>query len=135
MFSNGRLHGIWVGERCFGVSPAEFLTWFFFVLVSFFLLSQICSLRLVFSKTRISTVVANFFRSSSLQPRLCQFFTLDTWPTSAREVTLWIGMCGSQFVFQGAFGGFGVFRQISAVEEITGGGACSTHADADDGAS
>ncbi len=35
MFFDRRLHGIWVGERFAGMSQAEFLTWFFSVLVYF----------------------------------------------------------------------------------------------------
>jgi hypothetical protein len=61
-----------------------------------------------FQDKRLTIVVAGFFQSSSLQPRPCRSFTLDAWPTHAREVSPWPGTCGSQLVFQGEVGGFSV---------------------------
>lgn len=87
--------------------PAEFLTWFLFVLVSLFGVRS-AHFGWFFQDTSLSTVVAGFFRSNSLQLRSCQFFTLGTWPTRSRKVTPWTGACGSRFVFQGAAGGFSV---------------------------
>jgi hypothetical protein len=86
MLPGGRLHEIWVGERCFSVSPAEFLTWFFFVLISFFGVRS-AHFGWFFQDTHLSTMVAGFFQSNSLQPRPCRFFTLGAWPTRTREVT------------------------------------------------
>jgi hypothetical protein len=62
---------------------------------------------------RLSTVVAGFFRSNSLQPRLCRFFTLGAWPTHDRGVSPWTGACGSWLVFQGAVVGFEVVSRSS----------------------
>jgi len=101
MFPGRRLHGIWVGERLSSVFSNE-VSNLVCLCFGFFLWSRIYSLRLVFPRHRLSMVVADFFRSSSFQPRPCQFFTLGGWPTCAREVTPWTGACGSRLVFQGA---------------------------------
>jgi len=70
MFPGRTLHRIWVGERFSGASPAEFLTWFFFVLVSFFGVKS-AHFGWIFQDTHLSMVVAGFFQSSNLQPRPC----------------------------------------------------------------
>jgi hypothetical protein len=53
----------------------EFMTWFFFVLVSFFGV-KFAYFGWFSQDTRLSTVVPGFFRSSTLQPWSCQFFTM-----------------------------------------------------------
>jgi hypothetical protein len=79
MFLGRRLQGIWVGEHFSSVSPVEFLTWFFFVLVFFFVVRS-AHFGWFFQDTRLSTEVTGFFQSSSLQPWPCWFFMLDAWP-------------------------------------------------------
>jgi hypothetical protein len=89
------------------------LTCFFFVWVSFFSVRS-ALFGDFFQDTRLTTVVAGFFWSCSLQPRQCRSFTLDAWPTRAREVSPWTGACVSQLVFHaqlvfhGGVGGFSV---------------------------
>jgi hypothetical protein len=110
MFPGRRLHRIWVGERLSGVFSSGVSDLVFFCF-GFFIWSQICSLRLVFPWH--ASFVADFFRSSSLQPQSCPFFTLGAWLTHAREVTPWTGACGSWLVFQGAVGDFSADQRSS----------------------
>jgi hypothetical protein len=78
--------GFGLGSDFLVCFPAKFLTWFFFVWVSFFGVRYV-HFGWFFQDTHISTMVVGFFRSSNLQPRSCQFFTLGAWPTHAREIT------------------------------------------------